>query len=376
LIGRMVLDLSGGERRMVALAAAIAANPRLLVLDEPTTGLDPAARARLAAVLGDLRSGTSVSPTLLIADQDAAALAPVTDRLALLAEGRIAAELPLHEVMSRPHLWQTAGVLAPGQRRPARRAGMAGAVQLEVRALRSARRRARDMPVLTDVNLTLRAGEVAGLIGANGAGKTTLFQGVLGLTPCSAERIAIAGEDARSWTPARRARQIGYLPQNMRRVLFNLTVIDEAAFAIAADTRAMREASVRARARAALERYDLGGRAEANPLSLSAREQALLGLACIDAARCRVAILDEPLLARDVLGRTMLERFLAGLRADGRAAILISHDLELVDDIADRLLILERGQLGFDGPTAEGWQSQPFARLGWPQPYAGVDRAA
>ena len=375
LAGRMVLDLSGGERRMVALAAAIAARPRILVLDEPTTGLDPAARVRLAGVLAGLRT-TGADPTILAADQDATALAPAMDRIALLTNGRITADLPLSEAMGRVQIWQGAGVLAPGQRRPARLTGSTGAPQLEVFGLRSARHRAPGEPVLADVTLTLRAGEVAGLIGSNGAGKTTLFQSVLGLTRCSADRIAIAGEDATTWTPAKRARHIGYLPQNMRRVLFNLTVAEEAAFAVAPDTRMMREDVVREQALAALERYGLRAKAETNPFALSAREQALLGLACLDAARCRVAILDEPLLARDVLGRTMLERFLDGLRTDGRAAILISHDLELVDDVADRLMILERGRLGFDGPTADGWQSQAFARLAWPRPYSGLNRAA
>lgn len=376
LSGRLVLDLSGGERRMVALAAAVAGSPRLLVLDEPTTGLDPMARARLVGVLRDLRSASAPATMMLAADQDAAALAPVMDRLVLLENGRLAADLCLAEAIGRRALWEAAGVLAPHQRRPARTLGAPGNVQLEVSGLRSGLCRPSGEPILRDVGFALRAGEIAGLVGSNGAGKTTLFQTVLGLAKGGSGRIAIAGDDVQTWTPARRARQIGYLPQNMRRVLFNLTVLDEAAFAVAADTRTMNAAGVRAQAQAALERYGLGRRAEANPFSLSAREQAVLGLACLDAARCRVAILDEPLLARDAWGRTLLERFLAGLRADGRCAILISHDLELVDDVTDRLMILEHGCLSYDGPTGEGWGSGAFARLEWPKPYSGLDRAA
>ncbi|WP_375466282.1 ABC transporter ATP-binding protein [uncultured Methylobacterium sp.] len=380
LRGRMVLDLSGGERRMVALAAATAHAPRLLVLDEPTTGLDPDARARLVAVLRGLRAAPD-APTILAADQDAAALAPAMDRLALLRAGRLTGDLPVRDALVRTRLWEEAGVLAPGRRKAARAAPAPGPVLLEVSGLqvssqRAGLRRASGAPVLADVGFTLRAGEVAALVGPNGAGKTTLFRAVLGLAQRAAGRIAIEGEDAGAWTPARRARRIGYLPQTMRRVLFHLSAIDEAAFAIAVDARGMKDAAVRTRARAALDRYGLAAKAEANPFALSAREQALLGLACLDAAGCRVAILDEPLLARDAAGRAALERFLTGLRATGGAAILISHDLELVDDVSDRLMILERGRLGFDGPIAEGWRSGAFARLGWPRPYAGLDRAA
>lgn len=375
LTGRMVLDLSGGERRMAALAAALACAPRLLVLDEPTTGLDPAARARLVGILTDLRAGAG-APMILAADQDAAALAPTMDRLAMLAQGRLTVDLPLREAMARPALWEEAGVLAPGRRRTIPKPSAAGSPLLDVDGLRSVLRRASGEPVLEEIAFCLRGGEVAGLVGPNGAGKTTLFRSVLGLARCAAGRMVIEGEDARDWTPARRARRIGYLPQNMRRVLFNLTVIEEAAFAVATDTRHMADASVRVQASAALDRYDLADKAETNPFALSAREQALLGLACLDAAQCRVAILDEPLLARDALGRALLERFLASLRERGGACILISHDLELVEDAADRLMIMDGGRIAFDGPPAEGWRSPAFARLGWRRPYGGLEQAA
>ncbi|WP_238310138.1 ABC transporter ATP-binding protein [Methylobacterium organophilum] len=375
LSGRMVLDLSGGERRMVALAAALAGRPRLLALDEPTTGLDPAARARLLGILTALRAAPE-APALLAADQDAAALAPAMDRIAFLTEGRLGAALPRAEAMARPGSWDEAGILPPSRRRPCRAQGAPGESLLDVFDLRSVLRRGTGAPVLDAVSFGLRRGEVLGLVGRNGAGKTTLFQTVLGLARAAAGRILIAGEEARDWTPARRARRIGYMPQNMRRVLFNLSVIDEAAFAVCAETRRLKEPAVAARARAALDTYGLAGKTEANPFALSAREQALLGLACLEAAESPVAILDEPLLARDALGRAMLERFLAAGRAQGRAAILISHDLELVDDVADRVMILEEGRIGFDGPTGEAWAAPAFARLGWPRPYADLERAA
>jgi ABC-type sulfate/molybdate transport systems ATPase subunit len=180
--------------------------------------------------------------------------------------------------------------------------------------------------------------------------------------------IVVEGEQAATWTTARRARRIGYLPQNMRRMLFNLTVLDEVAFSLAGSTTGTGDPTVRARAGEALAPYGLADLAEGTPFSLSARQQALLGLACLEAAGSTVAILDEPLLARDVHGRAMLDRFLHQARNNGRAVVLISHDLDLIDEVCSRLLVLEEGRIGFDGPIDQGWQSDAFRALEWPAP--------
>lgn len=368
LCGRQVLTLSGGERRLVALAAAMAGQPDLLILDEPTTGLDPAARRRLTLSLRDL-GREARAPALLTADQDASSLAAAVRQVAFLADGRLSSAQPLSNLEASP-LWRQAGVIAPGERLVRHGGAERGPEVLAVAGLRSARRHRSDAPVLRDVSFAVLAGEVVALIGPNGAGKTTLFQTLLGLLGQAAGSLAIAGQDARGWTAAQRARQIGYLPQNMRRILFNMSVLEEAAFSVAGEPRRMADPLVRQAAMEALERYGLQRKAELSPFALSAREQGLLGLACIDSGRCRVAILDEPLLARDRSGRRLLGLFLAAARADGRAVILISHDLELVDDVADRVLILQDGVIAFSGAPAEAWRSTRFAALDWARPYA------
>ena len=366
LAGRRVLTLSGGERRMVVLAGAMAARPELLVLDEPTTGLDPAARRRLERSLVELRDRV---PLILAADQDAASLQGAVGRIQLLQDGRLVGGWPTLDALALREPWLAAGMVPPGRlghARPERPAN--GPVLLAVEHLRTRLTRADGAPVLGDVGLELRAGEVVGLIGRNGAGKSTLIQAILGLVPVAAGSIAIEGAIATDWTPARRARRIGYLPQNMRRMLFNLTVLDEVAFSIAGSTAGIKDPAIRQRGREALLPYGLDGKAEASPFALSAREQALLGLACLEAAGCAVAILDEPLLARDLKGRAALDRFLARSAEAGRAVLLISHDLELVDDLCHRLLILADGRIVQDGPIREGWASAAFTALGWPGP--------
>lgn len=365
LRGRRVLTLSGGERRMVAIAAALAGSPRLLVLDEPTIGLDPAARKRLVRILKNLDGN---SPALLIAEQDPASVHAVIDDVALLQAGRLSGASPLQSLMRVDAPWLAAGVLPPLAARSPRTPRAAGEVLLSVQGLRTKLCRKDGLPVLSEVGIDVLAGETVALIGRNGAGKTTLFQSILGLAQISAGRIAIRGQDAGSWTPARRARSIAYLPQNMRRILFNMTVLEEVTFAITARPGTSKDEVVIKTARACLERYGLGLHAEANPFALSSRQQALLGLACAEAAGSAIAILDEPLLARDVHGRRMLDLFLDTALSEGRAVLLISHDLELVEDTASRVLVLDHGRITYDGATDAAWSSPAYRELDWPAP--------
>ncbi len=173
LRGRRVLTLSGGERRMVAMAAALAAEPKLLILDEPTTGLDPAARQRLVRVLKKL--GAEI-PALLIAEQDPASLQAVVTNVGLLKEGKLSPLVPLSEIINDAAVWEDAGVLPPiGIRKRLAGAKENGKVLVSVSGIKTQLQRRDGQPVLENVNFEIRAGEVVALIGKNGAGKTTLF---------------------------------------------------------------------------------------------------------------------------------------------------------------------------------------------------------
>lgn len=365
LKGRRVLTLSGGERRMVAIAAALAAAPRLLVLDEPTTGLDPAARQRL---LRSLATFGAEIPSLLIAEQDAAAIAPAIDEIALLASGVLSSLQPKAGLMADGAAWTEAGLLPPSRRQATARVYPLGRTLLCVEKLRTALQRPTGRPVLEEIDLTIRAGECVALIGRNGAGKTTLFQSILGLAAVTGGTLAIGGADAGGWTAARRARSIAYLPQIMRRILFNMTVLQEVTFAITASPAMPKDPAILEKAETALAAYGLSGLAQTNPFALSTRQQALLGLACAEASGAALAILDEPLLARDLNGKRLLDRFIDGACASGRAVLLITHDLELAAERAGRVLLLDEGRITYDGDTIAAWRSPAYRALGWPEP--------
>lgn len=369
LCGRRVLTLSGGERRMVAVAAAIAAGPSILVMDEPTTGLDPAARARLSTLL---KKATQSVSALLLSEQDPMALLSVIDSIALLHDRQLSAASSPRDILPQDSAWRHAGILPPLRPRPPRPSAEPGRPLLAVSKLTTQLARLEGRPVLKDVEFEVRAGEVLGLIGRNGAGKTTLFKSLLGLARITSGSLVLDGERANEWTVAARARKIAYVPQNMRHILFNMTVGEEVVFAITASSGTSTDQTVLTRAASALERYDLSSLAETSPFALSARQQALLGLACADAAGALVAIVDEPLLARDIKGRRMLELFISTMIESQRAVMLISHDLELIDDLTTRLMILDDGAVAFDGKVEQTWQSPAFRQLGWQAPYSST----
>ncbi|MBU2867622.1 ABC transporter ATP-binding protein [Pacificibacter marinus] len=365
LAGRRVLTLSGGERRMVVLAAALAPEPKILVLDEPTTGLDPAARQRLCTALAHAANTVDV---VIVAEQDPIHLASITEHLAIISNGTLSQLQPLHTALNDTALWNDAGLLAP--HRPARHSALQATGQelLTISKLRTKLTRASGCPVLDELDLTLCGGEVLGVIGRNGAGKTTLMRSILGLSAISSGNIALEGEAAEKWTTARRARSIAYVPQNMRQILFHMTLEEEVDFALAMGNNTESRDTI-------LARYQLDHMGSLNPFALSARQQGQLGLACADASGAIIAIIDEPLLARDLEGRALLETFLNRMTQTGRAVMLVSHDLELVDDVSTRLAIVDDGHIPFDGTCREGWKSAAFGALNWPAPYKAVEEA-
>jgi energy-coupling factor transport system ATP-binding protein len=382
LVGRTVRTLSGGERRIAALASALIWKPDVLVLDEPTSGLDPDARLRMISILRELRAAKL---TLLIAEQDLAWFDGVADRVVFLKDGGIVEDLPWYAAIHATSPYALAGIeppFVPPAPRAVARPEQTGAA-LSVSQVSSELRRPDGEPVLRAIDLTLGKSEVAGLIGSNGAGKTTLMRTLLGIQKMAGGSIAIGGKDAAGWTIAQRARQIGYVAQNLRRMFFLLSVVEEVVFSLSGgDTGAKAVAAHRDRAMELLGGTGLADRTEVSPFTLSNREQLMLALVCIEATKPSVVILDEPLIACDRESRAGVLAFLDRCRTRGCAALLVSHDLQLVDRAADRVLILEDGRLAFDGATQAAWSSEVFARRGWPRPdipvnaIAGAQRAS
>jgi energy-coupling factor transport system ATP-binding protein len=370
LLGQRVRTLSGGEKRVAALASALIREPALLILDEPTCGLDPQARARMVGILRTLHEK---GMTLLIAEQDLSWFEGLGERILFLGrDGRLTADLAWNEAIARDDLFHVVGIeppFRPAIAPPPFSAGDETVPAIAVRGLQSKLERANGDPVLPSIHFELQPGEIAALIGPNGAGKSTLVQSLLGLRQKQRGTILIDGTSAEPLTIAERARHIGYVPQNVRRMFFLLTVLEEAVFSLSGGQ--MGQSAVRKyrdQAMELLSRVHLDEKAQFSPFMLSMREQLMLALACMEATNPALVILDEPLVTCDTKWRDAVLDFMKRSHVSKRAVLIITHDMPFAYQVSHRLLIMREGELVFDGPATEGWHTRAFENLGWPKP--------
>ncbi|NKX54868.1 ABC transporter ATP-binding protein [Arthrobacter mobilis] len=341
LLQRDPARLSGGQERLVAIAAAAVSGAGVLVLDEPLAGLDEGAAARVAATVGVLRAaGTAV----VVLTQALDALASGASHALLLQDGTPVACGP------DPVRRQAAGVgvvvpgTAVGAALPAPPSG--AEVLLEYRGVgfgypapgRPGRRKripSAGPRLLDGLDLAVHAGECVALTGANGTGKTTLLKMALGLVRPDAGTVRVAGFDAGTAAVAALASVAGFLFQNPADQLFERTVRREVAFG-SPRSRPGPEA-----VHAALEACGLTGSAEAHPYELPAARRRLVALATVLARAPKVLVLDEPTVALDGHGRQLLGKVLARAAEQGAAVLLSTHDPDFARSHCHRTVALE-----------------------------------
>ncbi|MFJ8042799.1 ABC transporter ATP-binding protein [Kitasatospora sp. NPDC096147] len=226
-------------------------------------------------------------------------------------------------------------------------------------------------PVLTGVDLTARAGEVLGLIGETGSGKTTLAKAVVGLAPVTAGRITVDGRElgalrGRDLRTARRSGAVQYLFQDPLRSLDpDLTVarLVGEPLAVAGVPRAERDGRVHE----ALELVGLDrALADRTPGRLSGGQRQRVSLARAIVTRPRLLLADEPVSALDASNRNHVLRLLDRLRRElDLAVVVISHDLDSLSGIADRIAVLYRGRIVEQGPAEAVLErpAHPYAAL-------------
>jgi energy-coupling factor transport system ATP-binding protein len=208
-----------------------------------------------------------------------------------------------------------------------------------------------DVKALNGVNLSIEAGESVAIIGRNGSGKTTLVKHMNGLLRPTQGRMLVNGQPTLDKEPADLAPTVGLVFQNPDDQVFSTRVWDEVAFG--PKNLACSEADIAARVEAALQTVGLLSCKELHPYDLTITERKLLCLASILAMKPSVIVLDEPTTAQDQLGVRQLGAIIQKLIDNQITVITITHDMDFVAEFFNRTVVMRKGEIILDGPTAE-----------------------
>ncbi len=358
--------LSGGEQQRVAIAAALARQPQVLLLDEPTSQLDVFGAASLIEWLTDLRRDLGL--TTLISEHRLFRLIESVDCIVYLApDGRLAAcgeprtvqesmpyAVPELEAARRLGLtWDTSPAAKDGLRRNLLRLPAPapldppGDLHLQGSGLQLGYN---GRSVLRGIDLEVRRGEILAVLGRNGSGKTSLLRGLMGLERLQAGEVWLDRQRIDQLPPVTRSREMAFVPQWPAALLFADSVRAELDLTLA-NHGLLHEPPVAPGE--LLERLDLMAVAERSPRDLSAGERQRAALAAVMVAGPRLLLLDEPTLGVDPLAQRRLARLLLDWRRDGISIVLATHDIEFAAQLADRVLLLDAGRVVDQGPAAE-----------------------
>ncbi len=355
-------ELSGGQRQRVSLAMAIALRPGLLIADEPTTALDVTTQAQIIALLRDLVDDFGMG--LLLITHDLPLVSDVADRVVVMQGGRVEESGPARALLTRPQAPYTRKLLAAARHRvdlpPAPPPSPLLQVSNVVRTYRTRSgllARKGTFRAVDDVSLSVARGERVGIVGESGCGKSTLARAILGLEPLQGGTITLGGEPV--WAgprpnPAVRRRiqavfQDPYGSFNPRHRVERL--VSEPFHLLDAPPRGADRAAAVAEALTAVGLHPADARKYPHEFSGGQRQRIAIARALI--IRPDLILFDEAVSALDVSVRAQVLDLVADLcRRFQLGYLFISHDLSVVREVTDRVLVMQSGKVIEEGPTA------------------------
>ncbi len=370
---RPLETLSGGEKQRVAIAAALALRPRVLVLDEPTSQLDPQSAEDVLGAL--VRLNRDIGLTVVLAEHRLERILPHADHLIYLppppvgdGNGGVLSGPPRHVLCQMdltPPLvtlgkelgWEPLPLTIEEGRHFAAKSPIPN-LQSPISNLQSAIRNPQftirnlhfaydRVDVLRGIDLEIAPGELVALMGRNGSGKTTLLKCIVGLLRPQRGEIVLAGKSLIKQDTANICQSIGYLPQEPDDLLFADTVAEELSVTLRnhglLDSPPIAPAGL-------LGRLGLSDLAASYPRDLSVGQRQRVALGAVTVIRPRLLLLDEPTRGMDYPAKRELVRLLREWQAEGVGVLLVTHDVELAAQAAGRVVMLGQGEVVADGP--------------------------
>ena len=357
-------QLSGGQRQRAMIAMALACRPRLLIADEPTTALDVTVQAQILDLLADVQREFGMAVWLITHDLNL--VRRFADRVAVMRAGQIVESGPVAQVFAQPAHDYTRQLLASRPSRlvdagNANAAEVARAEQLSVSyRQRAGWLRSRDIPILRDVSLCLRAGHTLGIVGESGSGKTTLGLALLKLVNAQTRgRVVVAGQ-ALDNLPARALRAFRRQAQVVFQDPFSslsprLTVGEIVGEGLALHEPQLSTSERQARVTAMLAEVGLPADCLPRyPHEFSGGQRQRIAIARALVLRPQLLLLDEPTSALDAsIQQQVLTLLRDAQQRYGVAYLFISHDLAVIRAMAHDVLVLRHGQVVESGPAEQ-----------------------
>ena len=371
--------LSGGQKQRLAIGSVLALEPEILVMDEPTTDLDPQGREEILSLASDIQKE---GRTLLVVDHEPET-AVKADRVWLMRNGQVVSQGPPSEILKSINLMESCGVkphplaeLFQSMNWPGRPLTVEAAIALMEKDHPIERRKIehpfrsgdflRGSPILRakslryvypthsvealrEIDFSIHEGEFVAILGQNGSGKTTLAKHFNGLLKPTSGQMLVQGKPTTEYRRRELSRMVGYVFQNPDHQIFAKTVSEEAGFGLKVFGESPK--LIERRVGEALENVGLSGYEERVPFTLTKGERQRVAVASVLATQPQVIVLDEPTTGLDHRHQCSMMKMLRHLNHAGHTVIIITHSMAVAAEYATRTLILKNGAILLDGAT-------------------------
>jgi energy-coupling factor transport system ATP-binding protein len=385
---KKINELSGGEKQKVAIASVLVSQPEILLLDEPTSQLDPESADEILQLITHLKEKRNL--TVIISEHRLERLLPFTDQVIYIQEDHeIESGSPISVIPTKsiaPAIVKIAKKLNINpiplviEDFPDIKLDIKKSNELKIADVKKESEEplfsTKDLSttingnqILKDISLNLYEGEIFTLVGKNGSGKTTLLRSIMGLIPSKGEKY-LNGKNISELKSEEIIQNFAYLPQNPNDLLFAETILEELRITLKNHEIVKDQAQLIK----FLGQFNLDDKSQRYPRDLSVGEIQRTALAAITIHDPKIILLDEPTRGLDYLVKDNLAKILIDWRNMGRSILLITQDVEFGACIADRVAILESGKIIFSGspriafsqfPIFQTQTARLFPATGW-----------